>query len=179
MSKPDEQAGPELIEHADRLHKALYALATSERGYMSASNADRRDDWGPYDHTQEALVQVLAMLVTTRYRAERVRRLMLNDSGEGVAYWLEQEAQDHQWEMDSAHEDALYALIESVDIEDPAVRAALRFMPMLIEGNTVYANWIPKGDRRLLVDLHVVEPWWGHGIYRLTDVGRAAVALAS
>lgn len=96
----------ELIEHADRLHQALWALATSELREVS-SDFGHRDHWGPYNHVQEALIQVLTLIVGTRARAEELRNLMLDDSGEGVAYWLAQEAEAHEYELNSAHEEAL------------------------------------------------------------------------
>jgi hypothetical protein len=105
----------ELLQHADRLHQALYALATSEDRYLSSDNdSDEPTRQGPYDHVQEALIQVLRRIVGTRHRAERVRLLMLDDSGEGVAYWVEQEAQEHQYEMDMAHEEALELAMDEV-----------------------------------------------------------------
>jgi hypothetical protein len=96
----------ELIEHAYRLHQALYALATSESRALS-TDFGHRDHWGPYNYTQEALIQVLTLIVGTRYRAEQVQVIMIDDSGEGVAYWLEQESQHHKRELDATHEEAL------------------------------------------------------------------------
>jgi hypothetical protein len=108
----------ELIEHANRLHQALYALATSGLPVAWSHGADR-EQWGPYDHTQEALIQVLTVIMSgNRYRAEQVRLLMLDDSGEGVAYWLQQEAEAHQYELDGAHEEALWDVSSGQGYDD-------------------------------------------------------------
>ena len=96
--QPDPRA--ELLEHANRLHDAHKAVAYSNLDIACSHGREYSDRWDVYDYTRAAFVAVVRRLMPggSEERAWRVHELMLDDTGEGVEYWLRQEAKDHDYE---------------------------------------------------------------------------------
>lgn len=86
----------ELMEHAQRLHDTHYALATSNLDVAYSRGRQYCERWDVYDFSRAALIGVLRRLVpdNSEERAWRVYELMLDDSGEGVEWWLRAEAEE-------------------------------------------------------------------------------------
>jgi hypothetical protein len=81
----------ELITHADALLRVKYAMAISDIGVVAHQHSNR-NEWGPYDHVREALIQVLtAILDNDRKRGERMYDVLLDETGEGVEWFLDRE----------------------------------------------------------------------------------------
>jgi hypothetical protein len=89
----------ELIGHAQRLHDAHRAMAVSNLDIAWEHGRQYSELWDAYDYARAALVSVLRRLVDgSQDRAWRVYELMLDDTGEGIAYWLRLEATEDGWQ---------------------------------------------------------------------------------
>lgn len=90
----------ELIEHAQRLHDTHYELARSDLSVAYEHGREYSERWDVYDYSRAALIATLRRLVPDNSveRAWHVYELMLDDCGEGIQWWLDAEAQQHEWD---------------------------------------------------------------------------------
>ena len=83
-------AQAELLPYVQMIFDAHMAIARSESNAIS-TDTRRSVKSGPtlYNASADALDAALELLTGDKARGARLRDLMLDDSGEGVAYWLD------------------------------------------------------------------------------------------